>query len=315
MEEQQIQILADAMWDYFHDKYLLPYLSDSVCYFMATVTTAPVSGVIGVARPFDEPITLPYAWSASTLQAGDTCLVLVLGDITNAIVIGDGSLHDPGVIQNTVWYGTSGTAAATQTKVVTISGISALTEGLSIRVKFTYAQTYNGQAKLDLNSLGAVKVVRNGTTATTQYEWKAGEVVDFVYDGTSWVIVNGATATTGYYGVTKLSSSTSSTSTALAATASAVKAAYDLAASKASVYSYIFTTGNWTASGTDYVITLAAATHKCGTHPMAQLFKKNGTNYETFYGYPSEGWKLSVDESGDITVTASAAFDGKLVVR
>ncbi len=36
-----------------------------------------------------------------------------------------------------------------------------------------------------------------------------------------------SSATTGYYGVTKLSSSTSSTSTTLAATASAVKAAYD----------------------------------------------------------------------------------------
>ena len=36
-----------------------------------------------------------------------------------------------------------------------------------------------------------------------------------------------SSATTGYYGVTKLSSSTSSTSTVLAATASAVKAAYD----------------------------------------------------------------------------------------
>jgi phage-related tail fiber protein len=36
-------------------------------------------------------------------------------------------------------------------------------------------------------------------------------------------------ATTGQYGITKLSSSTSSTSNSLAATASAVKSAYDLA--------------------------------------------------------------------------------------
>ena len=49
----------------------------------------------------------------------------------------------------------------------------------------------------------------------------------FVYDGTYWVAATLPLATTTYYGITKLSSSTSSTSTALAATASAVKAAYD----------------------------------------------------------------------------------------
>lgn len=42
------------------------------------------------------------------------------------------------------------------------------------------------------------------------------------------------TATTGLYGVTKLSDAINSTSTSLAATANAVKKAYDLAASKTS---------------------------------------------------------------------------------
>lgn len=343
MDEQQMQILADALWAYFHEKYLKPYLSDSVCYFMATVTTAPSGGVIGVQRPYDNAITLPYAWSAASLTVGDTCMVLMFGDMTNAIVVGDGALNEPGIyvtkaglLQTTgtatdntmsqdaitdalldvgVWYGTSSTAAATQTKAVTISGITALTTGLGIRVKFDNAQTYNGQAKLDLNSLGAVNIVRNGTTATTQYEWKAGEVIDFVYDGTSWVIVDGATASTTYYGVTKLSSSTSSTSTTLAATASAVKAAYDLAAAKASVYSYSFAAADWTASGTVYTISLTASTHGCGISPMVELWKKNGSDYERVSGYPSEGWTMSVNASGDITMTASAAFDGKLIVR
>jgi len=47
-------------------------------------------------------------------------------------------------------------------------------------------------------------------------------------------VANIPSATTDRYGVTKLSSSTSSTSSSLAATASAVKSAYDLAASKTS---------------------------------------------------------------------------------
>lgn len=131
-----------------------------------------------------------------------------------------------------VYYGTCGTAAATQAKAVTISGVTALSAGLSIRVKFTNAQTYNGAPTLNVSELGAKSIMRNGTTAAARYEWLAGEVVDFIYDGTNWVIADGGVATTTYYGVTKLSSSTSSTSTALAATPSAVKAAYDLANGK-----------------------------------------------------------------------------------
>lgn len=211
MEEQQIQILADAMWEYFHDKYLLPYLSDSMCYFMATVTTAPAGGVIGVARPFDNTITLPYAWSAETLQAGDTCMVLVFGDLTNAIVIGKGDLSEPGIY-------------------VTKAGLLQST----------------GSAADNTMSQNAITTALSG---------------------------------------------------------------------KANTYAYTFTTSNWTGSGTSYALTLLASAHGCGTEPSVQIFKKNGTAYENAYGFPSEGWKLSVNANGDITVTASAAFDGKLVVR
>lgn len=55
-------------------------------------------------------------------------------------------------------------------------------------------------------------------------------------------------ASTSAYGVTKLSSATNSTSTTLAATASAVKAAYDLANGKAPAYSY--GTSDYTAGST-----------------------------------------------------------------
>lgn len=266
MGDNDMKTMADALWSYFADKYMIPYLSDSVCYFQATVTSAPNGTTIGVQRPFDNAITLPYAWSASTLAVGDNCLVMVFGDMTNAIVVGTGDLSEPGIyvtkagllqstgntvdntmsqdaitdaldgkadIGNGIWYGVCSTGAGTQTKAVTISGITALTEGLSIRVRFVNAQTYNGQAMLNLNSLGAIGIVQRGTTASVRYEWFAGEVVDFIYNGTNWVIVNGGVATTTYYGFTKLSNSTSSTSTSLAATPSAVKAAYDLADSKA----------------------------------------------------------------------------------
>lgn len=135
-----------------------------------------------------------------------------------------------------IWYGTCPTAAATQAKVVTTtSGDFTLTEGNMVRVKFTNAQTYNGGITLNVDGTGAKSVMRQGTTVTVRYFFVAGEVVDFVYDGTNFIAVNEGIATTTYYGITKLSSATNSTSTSLAATASAVKSAYDLADSKSIV--------------------------------------------------------------------------------
>ena len=129
-----------------------------------------------------------------------------------------------------VYYGECSTAAATQGKTVTITDFpTTLTAGLSVRIKFTNAQTYAGAPTLQINSTGANTVRYLSGSNGFQYMWNAGEILDFVYDGTYWVVVDGGTATTTYYGATKLSSSTSSTSTLLAATPSAVKAAYDKA--------------------------------------------------------------------------------------
>ena len=61
-------------------------------------------------------------------------------------------------------------------------------------------------------------------------------MVEFVYSGTYWLMVNPGPATTSYEGTVKLSSAIDSTSEALAATPNAVKTAYDaLDASKSSV--------------------------------------------------------------------------------
>ena len=165
----------------------------------------------------------------------DTAVGAALGPDSTTPVKDSTKLVTSGAVYPvSLWFGTCDTGASTQIKAVAISGITALTTGLSIRVKFVNAQSYNGQPQLNLNQLGAVAIKRKGDSATganaARYEWLANEVVDFVYDGSNWLIVDGGIATTTYYGYTKLSSSTSSTSTALAATPSAVKAAYDLAA-------------------------------------------------------------------------------------
>jgi hypothetical protein len=146
-----------------------------------------------------------------------------------------------------IYYGTSSTGASTQAKTVTCSGYT-LETGAIIFVKFTNGNTYNGTATLNVNSTTAKDIATVGTTTTSRYYWKAGEVVGFVYDGTNYVMIEQGNATTTYYGVTKLSSSTSSTSEVLSATPKAVKTAYDLA--NGSVSSLETGTGLANANGT-----------------------------------------------------------------
>lgn len=101
------------------------------------------------------------------------------------------------------WYGTCSTTASTQIKVVACSGF-VLTTGASIRVKFTYAQTYSGTVKLNVNSTGAIGIRYDGSHGAQRYEWNAGEVVSFTYDGTYWMITDGGHASYSSYGNTIL---------------------------------------------------------------------------------------------------------------
>lgn len=123
------------------------------------------------------------------------------------------------------YYGTCATAAATVAKVVTCSGF-VLETGATIAVKFTYYNT-GASPTLNVNSTGAIAIKQYGSTAASTYMWRSGEVVLFVYNGSYWELISKSTATTTYYGLTKLSSSVASTSTTIAANSYAVKLAYD----------------------------------------------------------------------------------------
>lgn len=92
------------------------------------------------------------------------------------------------VLQNGIFYGTCATAAGTAAKVATVDGVTELKTGLTIAVKFTYA---NGKANptLNVNSLGAVAIYRYGTTVpstSAASSWNAGSVVTLTYDGSHW---------------------------------------------------------------------------------------------------------------------------------
>lgn len=202
------------------------------------------------------------------------------------------------------YYGTCATAAATVAKVVTCSGF-ALETGATVAVKFTYTNT-GASPTLNVNGTGAKAIKQYGSTAANTYHWRAGEVVLFVYNGSYWELISKSTATTSYYGLTKLSSSTSSTSTVLAATASAVKAAYD----RNSWDSITLTNALGLAYGGTGATTAADARTKLGV-AVTQLYSGSLTSGSTTFNYGNYNFYVIIAKpkstAGIISVTIPKA--------
>lgn len=120
---------------------------------------------------------------------------------------------------------------------ITISGGATLTEADIAAMGFTkntgtYSKPSGGIPKSDLASEVQTSLGKADTALQSYTEQYKGTITGVSANGTSVAtsgVANIPAASTSVYGVTKLSSSTSSTSTTLAATASAVKSAYDLA--------------------------------------------------------------------------------------
>ena len=123
------------------------------------------------------------------------------------------------------YFGTCSTAKATQVKVVSCPGFE-LKTGSRIAVQFTYGNSAS-QPKLNVNGTGDKFICSTDGMSVIADIWRDKETVDFVYDGSWWIAIGCLYATTAYYGLTKLSSSISSSSTTLAANSYAVKRAYD----------------------------------------------------------------------------------------
>lgn len=149
-----------------------------------------------------------------------------------------GSYNDltdkPTIPVKNIWYATCSTGASTTAKTATSSTADfTLATGNMVRVLFTNTNTATSPTiSIDGSTAKNIRI-RSGSTGAMTYMWRDNEVIDLVYDGTNFVMSDGAIATTTYYGVTSLSSSTSSTSETVSATPKAVKTAYDLANGKA----------------------------------------------------------------------------------
>ena len=149
-----------------------------------------------------------------------------------------GSYNDltdkPTIPVKNIWYATCSTGASTTAKTATSQTADfTLATGNMVRVLFTNTNTATSPTiSIDGSTAKNIRI-RSGSTGAMTYMWRDNEVVDLVYDGTTFVMSDGAIATTTYYGITTLSSSTSSTSETVSATPKAVKTAYDLANGKA----------------------------------------------------------------------------------
>ena len=87
-------------------------------------------------------------------------------------------------------YATCSTAAGTAAKVATIqnNGSFILEPGARVSVKFTYANSA-ANSTLNVNSTGAKTIrYRDANLQSSQY-WAAGQVIDFVYDGSFWYVI------------------------------------------------------------------------------------------------------------------------------
>ena len=189
------------------------------------------------------------------------------------------------------YFGTCSTAAATQIKVVSCAGFE-LKTGSRIAVQFTYSNTAS-QPKLNVNGTGDKFICGIDGTSVITGIWREKETIDFVYDGSWWIALGCLYATTPEYGLTKLSSSTASTSTTLAATASAVKRAYDrsswtsISLTNALALSY-GGTGAKTAAAARTNLGIAATSLYNGTLTSGSItFNYGNYNFYVIIGRPS----------------------------
>lgn len=127
---------------------------------------------------------------------------------------------------------------------------------LTIQKNGTNVATFTANSSTNATANITVPTKTSDLTNDSGFTGNTGTITGVSANGTSVAtsgVANIPAASTSAYGVTKLSSSTSSTSTSLAATPSAVKQAYDLAAGKADATHYHNSTEIITASSSDGV--------------------------------------------------------------
>lgn len=120
---------------------------------------------------------------------------------------------------NITHYGTCYTDSNTAEKIVTVTGF-VLEEGARVTVNFLESNTASNPTLNVHNGrgyIGAKAIMYRGTSSVSDssdyYRWQAGDIIDFIYDGTNWVMVGWQTY--AYHAESATSASTSTYATCL----------------------------------------------------------------------------------------------------
>lgn len=108
-----------------------------------------------------------------------TNIQILLNLVTTDMIDGGGDVSN-----NELYICETGASTAAKTADADLS----VTTGTRIAVKFTYANTANSPT-LKIGNLAAKPIKADGDT--TYVRWLAGAVMEFIYDGTYWVIIGG----------------------------------------------------------------------------------------------------------------------------
>lgn len=83
-----------------------------------------------------------------------------------------------------------------------------------------------------------------------------------------------------------------------------------------SPYAATFSSSDWTTAQGKDKYEIPVTTHKKGANLIVDVWVKNGSEYQKYNGYPSTGFYVSVDSTGNVTLFADEgdSFPGKVVI-
>lgn len=141
------------------------------------------SGSHSLIKATEDAINLEVEGVKDDLSTTKASIEVLKDDIEISV----GELQDDidSVSDRTTKYGTCSTAGATQDKTVSVSGDFALTAGVMVSVYFSYANTA-ANPRLNVNGTGAKYIYVGSSLMSSDYYWRAGTTVQFVYTGSSW---------------------------------------------------------------------------------------------------------------------------------
>ena len=91
-DSEQMKVLADQLFLYMKPK-IQQMMGSAVSFFRAEVVSNPGNNTLVVQRPMEtSTLTLPCSSSVASASAGDQVVVLVLGSLSNAVVVSDGKM-------------------------------------------------------------------------------------------------------------------------------------------------------------------------------------------------------------------------------